>query len=105
MIPYHYTTTLPNALPFIDDEEIAMASQEDLDYIGLKIIEILREQFPNDEGYVQSKIDRLVQMPNKFETFSWALCQLDSDNIFKLFEKLGLDRNGYNFYCHLFKCL
>ncbi|HAV3852048.1 TPA: hypothetical protein JIF31_002287 [Acinetobacter baumannii] len=82
-----------------------MNNQQDLNYVAQKIIEVLREQFPNDTGYVQEKINRLALMENKYEAFSWALNQLDSDNLFLLFEKLGLDRNGYHFYNHLFKCL
>lgn len=82
-----------------------MAKENQLDYVASKIIEVLREKFPNEEGYVQEKINRLALMPNKFESFSWALNQLDSDNLFLLFEKLGLDRKGYHFYSHLFKCL
>lgn len=105
MIPSQHRNFLTSALPFINDEEIPMAKQQDLDYVGQKIIEVLREKFPNDEGYVQEKIDRLALMPNKYETFSWALCQLDGENTFALFEKLGLDHKGYHFYNHLFKCL
>lgn len=77
----------------------------ELDYVSQKIIEVLREKFPNDQGYVQDKINRLAFMGNKYEAFSWALNQLDSDNLFLLFEKLGLDRKGHHFYNHLFKCL
>lgn len=82
-----------------------MADQQDLDYVGLKIIEVLREKFPNDAGYIQEKIERLAMMDNKYETFSWALNQLDHENQFLLFKKLGLDLSGYQFYNHLFKCL
>lgn len=82
-----------------------MKNQKDLNHVGEKIIEILREKFPNDEFYIQEKIDRLAMMPNKHETFHWALCQLDECNLFALFEKLGIDKRGYNFYNHLFKCL
>jgi hypothetical protein len=96
------STTL---LPFIDDEERLMANQHDLDYIGQKIIDVFREKFPNDEAYIQEKIERLQQMDNKYETFHWALCQLDVENQFRLFEMLGLDKKGYSFYSHLFKCL
>lgn len=79
--------------------------EKELDYVSQKIIEVLREKFPNDKGYVQDKINRLALMENKFEAFSWALNQLDSDNLFSLFEKLGLDLKGHSFYNHLFKCL
>ena len=105
MIPSQNPTVLTNALPFIDDEEIPMAKQQDLDYVGQKIIEVLREKFPNDAGYVQEKIDRLALMPNKYETFSWALGQLDHENLFLLYEKLGMDLRGHRFYSHLFQCL
>ena len=93
----------PSLLPFIDDEEILMANQQDLDYVGQKIIEVLREKFPNDEGYIQEKIYRLSEMNNKYETFSWALNQLDYDNQCLLFAKLGINIHGYKFYNHLFQ--
>ena len=80
-------------------------AEKELDYISQKIIEVLREKFPNDQGYVQDKINRLALMDNKYDAFSWALNQLDSDNLFLLFEKIGLDRKGHHFYNHLFKCL
>lgn len=95
----------PSPLPFIDDEEILMANQQDLDYVGQKIIEVLREKFPNDEGYIQEKIYRLSEMNNKYETFSWALNQLDYDNQCLLFAKLGINIHGYKFYNHLFQQL
>lgn len=95
----------PSLLPFIDDEKILMANQQDLDYVGQKIIEVLREKFPNDEGYIQEKIHRLSEMNNKYETFSWALNQLDYDNQCLLFAKLGINIHGYKFYNHLFQQL
>ncbi|WP_250316221.1 MULTISPECIES: hypothetical protein [Acinetobacter] len=95
----------PSLLPFIDDKEILMANQQDLDYVGQKIIEVLREKFPNDEGYIQEKIYRLSEMNNKYETFSWALNQLDYDNQCLLFAKLGINIHGYKFYNHLFQQL
>lgn len=95
----------PSLLPFIDDKEILMANQQDLDYVGQKIIEVLREKFPNDEGYIQEKIHRLSEMNNKYETFSWALNQLDYDNQCLLFAKLGINIHGYKFYNHLFQQL
>ena len=95
----------PSLLPFIDDEEKLMANQQDLDYVGQKIIEVLREKFPNDEGYIQEKIHRLSEMNNKYETFSWALNQLDYDNQCLLFAKLGINIHGYKFYNHLFQQL
>ncbi|MDM1022101.1 hypothetical protein QSV37_17655 [Acinetobacter sp. VNK23] len=82
-----------------------MPEKIELNYVANKIIEVLREKFPNDEAYVQGKIARLELMDNKHETFHWALCQLDQDNLFRLFEKLGLDKQGYHYYSHLFKCL
>lgn len=84
---------------------MAMAKENQLDYVASKIIEVLREKFPNDEAYVQEKIDRLANMDNKFETFSWALNQLDHENLFLLYEKMGIDKSGHRFYSHLFKCL
>ena len=104
MIPLH-KTQVHNTLPFINDEESHMANQPELNYVAHKIIEVLREKFPNDTGYIQEKINRLALMDNKYEAFSWALNQLDSDNLFLLFEKLGLDKRGHQFYNHLFKCL
>ncbi len=95
----------PSLLPFIDDKEILMANQQDLDYVGQKIIEVLREKFPNDEVYIQEKIYRLSEMNNKYETFSWALNQLDYDNQCLLFAKLGINIHGYKFYNHLFQQL
>ncbi|WP_227592179.1 hypothetical protein [Acinetobacter sp. SK-43] len=94
------STTL---LPFIDDEERLMAKQHDLDYVGQKIIDVFRERFPNDEGYIQEKIHRLSEMNNKYETFSWALNQLDYENQCLLFEKLGINILGLKFYNHLFQ--
>ena len=82
-----------------------MANQQDLDYVGQKIIEVLREKFPNDEGYIQEKIYRLSEMNNKYETFSWALNQLDYDNQCLLFAELGINIHGYKFYNHLFQQL
>ena len=82
-----------------------MVDQQDLDYVGQKIIEVLREKFPNDEGYIQEKIYRLSEMNNKYETFSWALNQLDYDNQCLLFAKLGINIHGYKFYNHLFQQL
>lgn len=82
-----------------------MPDKIELNYVANKVIEVLREKFPNDEAYIQEKIERLQQMDNKYETFHWALCQLDDENQFRLFEKLGLDKKGYSFYSHLFKCL
>ncbi|EMC7768029.1 hypothetical protein RGN74_000767 [Acinetobacter baumannii] len=79
-----------------------MANQQDLDYVAQKIIEVLREKFPNDEGYVQSKIYRLAEMDNKYQTFAWALDQLDHGNKKRLFEKLGLDPEDEIHYRHLF---
>ena len=70
-----------------------------------KIIEVLREKFPNDETYIQEKISRLEQMDNKYETFSWALNQLDYENQCLLFEKLGINIQGHKFYNHLFQQL
>ncbi len=95
----------PSLLPFIDDEEKLMVDQQDLDYVGQKIIEVLREKFPNDEVYIQEKIYRLSEMNNKYETFSWALNQLDYDNQCLLFAELGINIHGYKFYNHLFQQL
>ncbi|MBK0062592.1 MULTISPECIES: hypothetical protein [unclassified Acinetobacter] len=82
-----------------------MVPENQLDHIGQKIIEVLREKFPNDAGYVTSKIHRLAQMENKFETFAWALDQLDHENKSRLFEKLGLDIKNQIHYRHLFQQL
>lgn len=82
-----------------------MVPENQLDHIGQKIIEVLREKFPNDAGYVTSKIYRLAQMENKFETFAWALDQLDHENKSRLFEKLGLDIENQIHYRHLFQQL
>ncbi len=82
-----------------------MLKKRELNYVANKIIEVLREKFPNDEAYIQEKISRLEQMDNKYETFSWALNQLDYENQCLLFEKLGINIQGHKFYNHLFQQL
>lgn len=82
-----------------------MPNKQDLDYVGQKIIEVLQEEFPNDTGYVQSKINRLSEMDNKYQTFAWALDQLDHENKSRLFEKLGLDIDNQIYYRQLFQQL
>ncbi|PKF35498.1 hypothetical protein [Acinetobacter proteolyticus] len=66
-------------------------SKENLNYVALKIIEILEEKMPNDTAYIGEKIERLNGFAdNKVATLMWAYNQLDGSNLNALCKRLDI---------------
>ncbi|HFG6922775.1 TPA: hypothetical protein ACGIKE_003410 [Acinetobacter baumannii] len=62
-----------------------------LNYVALKIIEVLEEKMPGDLGYLEDKAARLREFgDNKVPTLVWARNQLDVVNLAALCQKLGI---------------
>lgn len=67
-----------------------MFDKSKLSKVGKLVIEIFEEEYPEDLGYIEGKIERLNGLDN-FEVLFWCSSQLDGTNKNRLADKIGCD--------------
>jgi len=67
-----------------------MFDKSKLSKVGKLVIEIFEEEYPEDLGYIEGKIERLNGLDN-FEVLFWCSSQLDGTNKNRLADKIGVE--------------
>lgn len=67
-----------------------MFDKSKLSKVGKLVIEIFEEEYPEDLGYIEGKIERLNGLDN-FEVLLWCSSQLDGTNKNRLADKIGVE--------------